>query len=74
MVFLFASQIMVFTFMVQSVCGSYKDVVCVVPINKLDTSILTAWFQKVMLALDKVVLVIALSVDNHICNKYLFYL
>ena len=53
----------VLTFMVQ-VCGSLKDVVCVVPINKLDTSILTSWFQKVMLALDKVFSVIAVSVDN----------
>ena len=56
----------VLAFMVQSVCGSYKDVVCVVPINKLDTSILTSLFQKVMLALDKIFLVIAVSVDNHI--------
>ena len=64
----------VLTFIVQSVCGSYKDVVCVVPINKLDTSILTSWFQKIMLALDKVFLVIAVSVENHICKRYLFYL
>ena len=43
----------VLTFMVQSVCGSYKDVVRVVLINKLETSILTLWFKKVMLSLDK---------------------
>ena len=56
-------------FMVQSTCDKYKDVVCLVPINKLDTNILPVWFNKVMKALDEIFYVVAVSVDNHICNR-----
>ena len=38
----------VLTFMVQSVCKSYKDVVCLVPVEKLDTSKVHFWFDKGM--------------------------
>ena len=57
------------TFMVQSVCQNYKDVVCLVPVEKLDTSILRCWFDKVMKCLDEIFFVVAVSVDNHICNR-----
>ena len=60
----------VLAFMVQSTCDKYKDVVCLVPINKLNTNILRTWFNKVMEALDEIFFVIAVSVDNHICNRY----
>ena len=38
----------VLTFMVQSIYGKYKDVVCLIPINKLDTALLREWLFKVM--------------------------
>ena len=57
-------------FVVQSTCYKYKDVVCLVPINKLNTNILQTWFDKVMKALAEIFFVIAVSVDNHICNRY----
>ena len=50
----------VLAFMVQSVCKNYRDVVCLVPIEKLDM---------VMEALDEIYFVAAVSVDNHICNR-----
>ena len=59
----------VLTFMVQSVCQTYKDVVCLVPVEKLDTNILRCWFDKVMKCLDDIFFVVAVSVDNHICNR-----
>ena len=60
----------VLTFMVQSTCCKYRDVVCLVPVNKLDTALLRLWFDKVMLALNDLLFVVAVSVDNHICNRY----
>ena len=60
------------TFMVNSTCSNYKDVVCIIPVNKLNTKILCSWFKRVMFALDKFFLVIAVSVDNHICNRCVF--
>ena len=59
----------VLTFMVQSVCQSYKDVVCLVLVEKLDTNILRCWFDKVMKCLNDIFFVVAVSVDNHICNR-----
>jgi len=35
-------------FMVQSIAGKYKDVICLVPVNRLDTALLHLWFDKVM--------------------------
>ena len=60
------------TFMVNSTCSNYKDVVCIIFVNKLNTKILCSWFKRVMFALDKFFLVIAVSVDNHICNRCVF--
>ena len=60
----------VLTFMVQSTCDKNKDVACLVPINRLDTTILRIWFDKVMKTLDEIFFVVALSVDNHMCNRY----
>ena len=42
----------VLTFMVQSIAGKYKDVVCLVPVNKLETSLLHFWFEKVMRSMN----------------------
>ena len=56
-------------FMVQSLMGKYKDVVCLVPVNKLDTSLLKTYFDRVMLALNKLFLVVAVCTDNHVCNR-----
>ena len=60
----------VLAFMVQSMRSNYKDVVCLVPVNKLDTAILRRWFDTVMTAIDELMLVLAVSVDNHVCNRY----
>ena len=59
----------VLTFMVQSVCQSYKDVVSSVSVEKLDTSTLHCWFDKAMKFLDKIFLKIAVFVDNHFCKR-----
>jgi len=60
----------VLTFMVQSVCSKYKDVVCLIPVNQLDMALLQRWFEKVILALDGIFFVVAVSADNHICNRF----
>ena len=60
----------VLAFMVQSMRSNYKDVVCLVPVNKLDTAILRRWFDTVMTAIFEVMLVLTVSVDNHVCNRY----
>ena len=60
----------ILAFMVQSIHSNYKDVVCLVPVNKLDTATLRRWFDAVMAAIDEVMLVVAVSVDNHVCNRY----
>ena len=59
----------VLAFMIQSTCCKYKDVVCLIPVNKLDTTLLSCWFEKVMKALNDIFLVIAVSIDNHVCNR-----
>ena len=56
-------------FMVQSVCSNYKDMLCLIPISKLDTRILQAWLHKVLLALPNLIIIVAVSADNHICNR-----
>ena len=58
----------VLTFMVLSVCQSYKDVVCLVPLKTLDTNILHCWFDRMIKCLNTIFLVIAVFVDNRICN------
>ena len=59
----------VLAFMVQSLFGKYKDVVCLIPVYKLDTLLLRGWFQKIMQKLSEFLLVVAISTDNHICNR-----
>ena len=59
----------VLTFMVQSICGKYKDVVCLIAVDKLDTQLLKTSFYKVMKFLDNIFHVVADSADNHVCNR-----
>ena len=59
----------VLTFMVQSIYSKYRDVVCLVPISKLDSGLLREWFCKVMEGLKDVFLVLAVSAGNHVCNR-----
>ena len=59
----------VLTFMIQSSCSKYRDVVCLIPVDKLDTNLLHFWFNKVMSALNDLVFVVVVSVDNHVCNR-----
>ena len=60
----------ILAFMVQSIRSKYKDVVCLVRISKLDTASLRAWFDRVMISVDEFLLVSAISVDNHVCNRW----
>ena len=55
--------------MAQLTCSTYKDVVCLVPINKLDTASLHFWFDEVVMALSNIFFIVAISTGNHICNK-----
>ena len=64
-----ASAKTVLTFMIQSVKGKYKDVVSLIPIHKLSTALLRKWFDLVMSALNDLFLVVAVSADNHVCNR-----
>ena len=59
----------VLTFMVQSIYGKYKDVVCLIPINKLDTALLHEWFFKVKKGINDCFQALAESADNHVCNR-----
>ena len=47
----------------------YKDVVCLIPVNKLDTALVQIMFDRVMAALDDIFLVLAVSTDNHASNR-----
>ena len=60
----------VLTFMVQSICGKYRDVVCLIPVNKLDTGTLSHWFNRVLMAISSFHKVLAVCADNRICNRY----
>ena len=55
--------------MVNLLHGMCKDVVCVIPIDRLDVNILRFWLNKAMVTLEKYLTVVAISVDNHICNR-----
>ena len=59
----------VIIFMVQSICGKYKDVVCLIAVHKLDTQLLKTWFYKMMMFLDNTFHNVAVSADNHVCNR-----
>ena len=56
-------------FMIQSICCKYKNIVCLVPIVTLDSETLRSWFDKVMVAVHDLFHVVAVSTDNHICNR-----
>ena len=62
------------TITIQSVSHKCKDVVCLVPLNQLDMEFLKKWLDKVMVALNDLFLVIAVSVDNHVCSRYAAYM
>ena len=55
--------------MVQSICGKYRDVVCLIPVNKLNTDTLSHWFNGVLKAISSFYKVLAVCADNHICNR-----
>ena len=59
----------VLAFMVQSICSKFKDVVCLVPVLKLDSTKLRYWFDKDMEALQDLFSIVAVSIGNHVCNR-----
>ena len=59
----------VLAFMVQSTCGKYRDVVCLIPVNKLSTDTSSHWFNRVLKAISSFYKVLAVCADNHICNR-----
>ena len=64
-----ASAKTVLKFMLESVKGKYKNVVCLIPIHKLSTALIRKWFDLVMSALNDLFLVFAVSADNQFCNR-----
>ena len=46
--------------------------VCLLPVNQFDSEFLKKWFDEVMVAHNRVFFVIAVSVDNHVCNRYCY--
>ena len=59
----------VLSFMIQSVSSKYKDVVCVIPVEKLTAINLRSYFERVLSELQEFVQVRAVSVDNHAVNR-----
>ena len=59
----------VLTFMVQSIYGKFKDVMRLIPINKLGTALLCEWFFEVMEGINDCFRVLAESADNYVCNR-----
>ena len=59
----------VLSFMIQSVSSHYKDIVCIIPVNRLSAQDLLKYFRRVMADLAEFVEVIAISVDNHAVNR-----
>ena len=53
----------VLAFVVQSLADKYKYGVYFIPVNKLDTALLRAWFDQVMVALNDMFQVLAVSTD-----------
>ena len=58
------------TFIIQSVSYRYNDVACLLPVNQFDLEFLKKRFDKVMFAHSGLFFVVAVSVDNHVCNRY----
>ena len=44
--------------------------VCLLPVNQFDSEFLKKWFDEVMVALNDLFFVVAVSVDNHVCSRY----
>ena len=59
----------VLAFKVQSSCSKFKDVVCLVPVSKLDSTKLKTWFNIIMDALKDIFCIVAISFHNHVCNR-----
>ena len=60
----------ILTFIIQSVSYKYNDVVCLLPVNQFDLEFLKKWFDKVMVDHNGLFFVVAVSVHNHVCNRY----
>ena len=60
----------VLTFIFQLTCSKFKDLVCLVLVHKLSSAQLRYWLDKAMAALSVIFCVLAVSVDNHVCNRY----
>ena len=54
----------------QATFFKYIDIVCLILTAKLDSVELCKWFTKVMETINELFFVVAISVDNHICNRY----
>jgi hypothetical protein len=60
----------VLSFMISSVCGSYRDVVHLIPVNRLTTDMLYSHFMDVLKFVESVGFsVVAICVDNHPVNR-----
>ena len=59
----------VLSFMVQSVCSNYKDMVCLIPVLKLDTSILQTWLHEVLVALHNLFVIVAVTTTISVTGK-----
>ena len=59
----------VLSFMIQSISSKYRDVVCIIPVERLTAISLRTYFQSVMSELHDFVRVCAVSVDNHAVNR-----
>ena len=60
----------VLAFMIQPRCGKYRDAICLIPANKLDTDTLSHWFNRVLRAISAFYKVLVVCADNHVCNRY----
>ena len=56
----------VLAFMIPSVAGKYKDVVCLIPVSKLNIALLRHWFDCALDSINDLFLVVAISVDNYV--------
>jgi hypothetical protein len=57
-------------YMVQSVAGKYRDMIAMVPIKKIDSSVLLSNFQKVVQCLSDIGFdVVTVSTDGHSSNR-----
>ena len=57
-------------YMIASVAGTYRDMVAMIPISKIDATIIQNNFQKIVKALSDIGLeLVAMSVDGHSSNR-----